>query len=304
MKYRLKGFNLKIKGRKKAVLLLVLLFIGCTLLFLIIVNISIPTTYNVTVKTERLQYQTIDENNSRIPLNDVQGYNYDGDDLGIMNGSFHISSNAHVLIERIAEGPLFIQITGKGKMSAGSIYSEQGHIYKEADNFIEFIIPKPSDRSKNGVTTIIPISGKVVLGRVINYESYNTSTAIVRSGTVKMIGKSLIGNHFFESGTFNLNIGDQFIMEEENTKAYGFIVVNEDSAMTAAYRMVGSKGKIITPGPVDLNSGYEISTSLISRFLYDNFFQGISWSFASLILLGTLLTFLIDLETVFGNRKK
>ncbi len=304
MKYRLKDFNLKIKGRKKAVLLLVLLFSGCTLLFLIVINIPIPTTYNVTVQTERLQYQTIDDNNSRIPLNGVQGFTYEGEDLGILNGSFHISPQANVLIERIAEGPLLIQITGKGEMSAGDIYSEQGRIYKKADNFIEFIVPEPSDESKNGVTTIIPISGKVVLGRVVNYESYNTSTAIVRSGTVKMIGKSLIGNHFFESGTFNLNIGDQFVMEEEDDKAYGFIVVNENPAMTAAYRMVGRRGKIITPGPVDINSGYYISTSLISRFLYDNFFQGISWAFASLILFGTLLTFLIDLETVFGKRKK
>lgn len=162
----------------------------------------------------------------------------------------------------------------------------------------------PSSKSVDGITTIIPISGKVILGRALNYELYNSSTAIVRSGVVKMVGKSLLGNHFFESGVIDLNIGDQFIMEDGETKAYGFIVVNEMPAMTAAYRTVGRQGKIITPGPVDNNSGYYISTSLTSRFLNDNFFQGISWSFASLILLGTLLTFLIDIDIVLRKKKK
>ena len=75
--------------------------------------------------------------------------------------------------------------------------------------------------------------------------------------------------------------------------------------MTAAYRVLGKKGKILTPGPVEENAGYFISTSLISRFLYDSFFQGISWALASIIVIATTLPFLNDLEQlVFKKRKK
>lgn len=275
------------------------------MIFVIAVNIPIPTTFNVTVKTERLEYTTLDNNNSRLPLINFFAYNYNGDSLGLKNGSFQISRGSNVLVERVSNGPLLIQIKGANNKKAGVFYSEnQDEIEKEAENFIEFVVANPSLRNKDGETILIPVSGDVVLGRTINYESYYSSTAMVKSGTITMIGRSLFGNHFFESGIYNLNIGDQFVIDNPQSKAYGFVTINEESGMTAAYRVVGKKGKILTPGPVDENSGYFITTSLLSRFLYDSFFQGISWSFASLILIATVIPFLTDLEELLFKKKK
>lgn len=297
---------MKIKKRNKAVLIVLGLFLASTFVFVIAINIPIPTTFNVAVTTERIEYRTIDNNNSRIPLNNITIYNYLGDCLGLYNGSFEINKGAIVLLERVSMGPLLIQIKGHDDESAGTFYSDnQDEIEKKAENFVEFFVDDPSKRNNNGETILIPISGEVILGRTVNYESYSSSTALVKSGSITMVGKSLFGNQFFESGTYNLNIGDRFEIDMPQSKAYGFAVVNEESAMKVAYRVVGKKGKILTPGPVDEGSGYFISTSLLSRFLYDSFFQGISWSFASLILIATVFPLLNDLEeTLFSKRKR
>lgn len=296
---------MKIKNKNKALLLFSGIFIGCILVFVIVINIPIPTTFNVSVKTERLEFTTVDNNNSRLPLNRVEVYNFNGDSLGIQNGSFEIAIGSTVLVERISNGPLLIKIQGREDQSAGIFFSaSQDEIERKAENFVEFIIMDPPERNKYGETIVIPISGQVILGKTINYESYASSTALVRSGTITMVGKSLIGDQFFESGTHTLNIGDQFKVVKPQSKAYGFVAINEDPGMSAAYRVLGKKGKILTPGPVTESPGYSISTNLISRFLYDSFFQGISWALASLLVIATTLPLLSDLEQYTFKKDK
>lgn len=63
-----------------------------------------------------------------------------------------------------------------------------------------------------------------------------------------MIEKSTVGNQFFESGIYNLNMGDQFILDNPVSKAYRFISVNKNSAMQVAIRVVGKKPRIIPQG--------------------------------------------------------
>ena len=110
-------------------------------MFIVIINIPIPTTFNVSVETERLEFITVDNNNSRLPLDNFQGFNFNGDSLGIQNGSFQISIGSSVLVERVSNGPLLIQIKGKKNQSAGMFYSaEQDEIEKKAENFVEFFV--------------------------------------------------------------------------------------------------------------------------------------------------------------------
>lgn len=295
---------MKIKKRHKPISFFIGILLLCILIFIIAIAIPIPTTFNVSVTTERIEFKTTDENNSRIPLNNVYVYNYEGDSLGKYNGTFHISEGSKVIAERISNGALTIQVENEAKKSSGILYDTQDKIINEADSFIEFYIPKPSERAIKGENIIIPFSGDVVLGRAVNYESYAYNPALVRNGKITMIGKSLFANHFFESGTYDLNIGDQFVIEQAKSKAYGFVVVNENPAMSAAYRVVGKKGRIVTPGPVNEETGYFISTTFLSRFLYDSFFQSLSWAFACIIFISTALTFIKDSEELISKRKK
>ena len=275
------------------------------MLFVIAIAKPIPTTFNVSVTTERIEFKTIDENNSRISLNNIVAFNYDGDSLGTYNGTFHISESSTVIVERVSNGALIIQVNNQLKKSAGTFYDdEQDKVLHKADKFVEFYISNPSERASHGENIIIPFSGEVILGRAINYESNAYNSALVRSGKITMIGKSIIGNYFFESGTYDLNIGDQFVVENPKSKAFGFVVVNENPAMKVAYRVVGKKGKIVTPGPVNQKSGYFIATTFLSRFLYDSFFQALSWSFACLIFLSASITFIKDCEEVIFRKKK
>jgi hypothetical protein len=284
--------------------------------------IPVNSTYSISVNTEVIQFKTLDDNISKfsIPCSDV--FNYDYDNIGRYGGTFKVAKGATTRIERISQGnSASIQIeglvdykTGVSK-SAGTFYSEEDdEILGEAENFVEFYIDSISQRISRGETIIIPLTGNVSIGRAINYESYGNSNAIVRSGKVTVIGKAILGNTYFKSESYDLNIGDQFrigdVYENDSlnvSKAYGFITINEDKGMTAAYKVIGKKGRIITPGPIDDNSGYLIKTSLMSRFLNDPIFNGISMALAFLVIIAGLVPFIRDLypkRTQVTKKKK
>lgn len=296
---------MKLKKRTKSIVLLIGITIFSVIIFYIAINISIATTFNVSVTSEQLSFKTVDENNSRIPLRNVQAFNFDGDSLGVFNGTFHIAKDTDVLVKRISNSHLYVTIENKGKISAGSFYNdEQDDLVQKAGDFVEFVIENPSDKALKGENIIIPFSGDVILGNTVSYATFTDNPGLVRSGKITMIGKSLLNNDFFESGTYDLNVGDQFLVENAKSKAYGFVVVNENPAMEIAYRVVGEKGKIITPGSMGGNEGYFISTTFFSRFLYDSTFQVISWAFASVVFFATILAFLVSYEDLTVKKKK
>lgn len=260
----------------------------------LIIGISIPTatTFNVSVTTELLAFKTLDSDHSKLSLRDVQVYNYNGDSLGRFSGSFKISPNAETHIERIAHGPLSIQITGGSNNSAGDFYAANSDLKMHAaDHFVEFYVEDMSSRLLEGETIIIPINGEVSLGRNVNYETYSNSNALLRHGNVVVIGKSLLSNSYYKSSTYDLNIGDEFRVVDPISKAYGFATINENVGMTVAYKVIGKEGRILTPGPRNKNSGYPVSLSFLSKINNDTLFKGLSLFTAFLISLATLIPF-------------
>ena len=278
-------------------------------IFLIIIIICpVPSTFSISVKTELIKFETIDDNNSKIPLYNVKqlnNYNETTYQKERIDGTFEVADSTVTSIERIANGDVFITIESLSGKSVGTFYSADGdEINEQAGEFVEFYIDSIVNRVDRGETIIIPVTGKIDIGRSINYEIHGNSTAIVRSGKVTVIGKSIFGGNYFKSDSYDLNIGDQFSVKNPKSKAYGFVTINEESGMAAAYKIIGKRGSIITPGPIDDNSGYEVSTSLLSRFLNDPIIKGVLLAFA---ILGTMATVLPIFQEVYkrkSNKKR
>lgn len=266
--------------------IILVLFLVLAVFLAVIIIIPVESTFSISVNTERIKFIVL-KDHSKIPLRNVTIFNYDGkridttcqklvqskqDSTAGYDGTFKIADNSSIIIERIAMGALSIQIKGSKENPAGTFYSwEEDEVIHEADNFVEFYIEDIKARVLKGETIIIPIKGrKMRIGRSVNYETFENTTAMLKKGKVRAIGKSFFfKNNYFISETYELNIGDQFIVGDDKTEAYGFVTINENSAMDASYKILGKKGRIITPGPINENSGYLISTSLISRFKND-----------------------------------
>tara|TARA_B100001063_G_C16769174_1_gene560486 strand:+ start:1144 stop:2019 length:876 start_codon:yes stop_codon:yes gene_type:complete len=277
-------------SRLKKVLLTILILLPITLILLL--SIPIATTFNVSVQTELITVEITDALNSKIPLQNAIIYNREGDSIGLFDGDFKSSVGAEVNIERIANGPLSIQIEGKNNESAGSFYSKFTDFKTgDAQNFIEFVVTDIGEKADSGITQVIPINGKVDLGRNILFESFSNSSAILRHGEVVVIGKSLLTNTYYKSTTYQLNTGDEFRIINPVSKSYGFVIINENPGMSAAYKVIGDEGRILTPGPRDDSSGYPVKLSLLSKLENDIFFKALSIFIALLITVATIYPF-------------
>lgn len=312
-----------VKKKRKQALLIRKLILGSMILLPLLLIFAllwpVSSTYSISVKTEIIKFKTLDDNISKIPFYGADIYESFFDTIPnetLKNGTFKLAEGATTKIERISKSnSVLIQINGRKDLekdsmySAGTFYKDDDEISHQAGGYVEFIIDSIDYRVAKGETIIIPITGHVTVGRSINYEVSGNSSAILREGKVVVIGKSILGKKYYKSETFDLNFGDQFEIGEidkndDNDKAYGFVSINEESGMTAAYKVVGKEGRIITPGPIDNNSGYLISTSLMSRFLYDPVVNGISIALAFLVLCAEIVPFIQSIYPKAPEKKK
>lgn len=260
---------------------------------------SITTIFNVTVQTERVSFTTVDNNNSRYVLYGAE-IATDQESIYVdFDGTFELAPNVKVTIDRIAEGIILITIEGERNQPIGVLYNDIDEQVYRASHFLEIIIPNIKTRAELGESFVFDISGNITLGRSVDFETLDGSTAILRGGEVTITSKSWLANSFFEAGTKTLYLGDMLVFEKQLGKAYGFVVVNENPAMEAAYRVRAKTAKVVKPGPKDDETGYTISASLLDRFLNDKFFLGLSVLFGTLLVLFSILTFAMDTITFY-----
>lgn len=258
----------------------------------------ITTTFNVTANTERVKFTTMDSNNSRLTLYDATIANYDSVFLNNFEGSLELKNNVDVVIERISEGPIIISLSCRTCSSVGNLYSAKSDdsVYK-ADNYLDITIDDVQDKAQKGISYIFKIDGKIESGRNVALELIDESNAILRNGNVVMIGSSEYTNDYFQAGTTQLFLGDRLVFDNQQSKGFGFVVINERAGMEACYRVLAKEARIIRPGPIVENSGQVISATALDRLTNDPFFRGISFLIGVLITLFTALTFWIDVKT-------
>lgn len=277
------------------------IFIIALFLFLLYVLFLAPitTTFNVAVNTERIEYTTLDKNNSRLILMDAEIANLDSILVSNFEGNIELNSNVKVTIERISSGPISIVLENESGESVGKVYNgSNGELMYEASEFLDIYVYDIVKKTEAGQTFIFSIEGDVNIGRSVNYEIFGESTALLRDGEVKMIGKSFFSNDNFEAGSIALNLGDRLVFDDIQSKTFGFVTINENPCMKAAYRVASKHARVIKPGPQNENNGYIISASFINMILNDRNIQGLIILIGAIIGLTTLITGVSDSKKI------
>lgn len=291
----------KLKKNTGWILVLVLLLLLLYVLFIA----PITTTFNVAVNTERIEYTTLDKNNSRLILMDAEIANLDSVLVTNFEGNIKLNTNVKVTIERISSGPINIILENEAGESVGKIYNgNNGELIHEASEFLDIYVYDIVKKTEEGQTFIFSIDGDVNIGRSVNYEIFGESTALLRDGEVKMIGKSFFSNDNFEAGSVTLNLGDRLVFDDIQSKTFGFVTINENPCMKAAYRVASKHARVIKPGPQNENNGYIISASFINMILNDRNIQGLIILIGAIIGLTTLINGINDSKHIIKFKSK
>ncbi len=278
-------------GRSYKKIIAIFLILALLLILYLLFFVPITTTFNVAVNTERIEYTTVDKNNSRMVLLGAEVASLDSILVTNFEGNIDLNSNVKVTIERISNGPISIVLENESGESVGNVYhGENGELFHKASEFLEIYIYDVLKKTEEGQTFIFSIEGDVNIGRSVNYEIFGESTALLRGGEIKMIGKSFLSNDNFEAGSEVLNLGDRLVFDDIQSKTFGFVTINENSCMKAAYRIASKQARVIKPGPQNENNGYVISASRLDMILNDRNVQGFIILLGALIGITTLIT--------------
>lgn len=254
---------------------------------LLVVFDKISTVFNVTARTEIIKSYSKQKPLSRINLFDADIYTLVEDRYKLptdtllaksFNGSLELSDSVSMKMERIANGPLLLELEKPNGGNVAVLRSRNSYGAASVIDFptdILFVeIHEIDSLINNNVSIVIPISGKIELGNSIDIESDGEYSLLLRSGDVTMTGYTSFNGNYFVAGQERLFLGDKLVFDDEN--AIGVATINDEPALQVSYRAIGNEARIIKPGPRDNESAYVFSASLFSRFKYDKFFQGLS----------------------------
>ena len=283
-----------------AVILLAILTIFCLLIFFS----STKTTFNIVAKTEQVQFNTKYELDSNWILENVtirEDIFTDSTDIKF-SGSINIPLNSTVKIERISFGPVKLSFEKSNDDFSGVLFDSNREYFKTLTSNFEIYIDSIAQKANIGESIIFPLNG--LKGRLGTSEPVGNEVEsiipILRSGKVKLLNKSIFNSGLSVTGTFDLQLGDQFVINEPENKGFGFIVINEEPNLMISYNVIGNNGKINKLG----GSQRDISSSVFSKIINDKFLSLISIVLAALIALITLLTFWIDYSQFVHSLKK
>jgi len=139
-----------------------------------------------------------------------------------VSGMLSLASGVEVKIERISHGPMRLELTAPSDESAGTLFdqsTEQSSRLKSRV-VIELSASDLADSVRAGKPTVFPFVGDATVGDTM------PGAAILRSGTVTMLGHSIVGRTLYEAETVELDPGDHFSVQATSSAGFGQIVVN------------------------------------------------------------------------------
>jgi hypothetical protein len=267
-----------------------LLLVG--LVALIVAPVS--TTFNVTARTERLEMKVSEQPISRWYVDKAEIFEDNNSSEERFSGSIELAHPVTVMMERVAYGDLWIHIeciVSPGAVEechSGILYSETEDRIRSLKSDVDIYFTGIRDRADKGETILLPVSGEVMVGRT----SGIGTTAILRSGKVSMLGRSVFRSNAFEAGSVELNLGDRFHVTDidPDSTTLGFVLADQAPGLTAAYRIVGSAGSVTRPG----GGMYTVTTSVYQRFLSDTVFRVLAGILITIAAIAQLGSFVID----------
>jgi len=263
-------------------------------------------TYNVTLRTEWLEFLNHDASPASWEITDAEVFDTRSGQTRPFTGYYEPADSVRVTLERVSYGPLVIEVqsvrpeSSNARSSVGTLVSEDGNRL-EAGDYLSILIPDIPARADSGSTILLPLVGDVARGGRPLGRRASGSPAILRSGTVRLLGRSLFSGRIFghplfsartfEAGSTELGPGD--VIEVHGTQwtdpAVGFVAVNEAPGMLATYRAIGTEAWVQRAG----GGRHAISISLFTRLVHDPFFGFISFFSAVVVLVSGVVTILL-----------
>jgi hypothetical protein len=250
------------------------------LLALIIASVltlrRVESTFNVNASTEYAEVVADSFATPRWALDSVMLLRASGGRFAVFTGGLQFAPGVRVRVERVSNGPLRVIATGAGIGSGvATLFDADGEPLEELET-VMFVVNDIAQRAATGRSITMPLLGRVELG----HSPGEPGRALLRSGSVSVLGRSLLGQTRFSAGSTPLEPGDWFFVDRPFGPAAGFIRVDERPALTIVFRALGSAGTVRRFG----STGFTVSASMRDRLLNDTLLQGI-W-LTTVVLIG------------------
>lgn len=289
----------------------IVLLISSILLF-----VPVNSSFNIDARVENIEFSTVDDNMGRFVFYDVDISNYDRTIEDNFFGSLKLNGGVKVTIERVLYNNLFIVLESNSNEPVGILYDDNNNkAVKNLGTYVEIVVPV-AKLDPNGLRDSIPcfltIDGDAIIGKNIDRLNYGAVPTMLKSGTVSVISRSILGNFFFESENWKLYPGDEISfnpamdnskIDSIRLKGQGFVLVDENPGLLLNYRRFANGVVIRKAGPKTNESSYVVSVTAIDLLIMDKVFKGISLFFGFVFVLITITTFFIDYSALQIARK-
>jgi hypothetical protein len=184
----------------------------------------------------------------------------------ITNGTFQPGGDVDIHFERIGHGDLIIDCHARDTSGSVGIVALDDHERVLPNRALfRLHVPLPNENA------IYPLAGHITIGDVVKPLSPDPSPGILHGGTVTPIGHTIFSNSRYEVGSTSLEPGDEFTVDPGgDSKALGFISVDDRPSISVTYRQIGRAGQVSRYG----GTGFDIEIPLISRIEHDSVLQG------------------------------
>ncbi len=261
------------------------------------------STFSLDATTETLELKVVDNNNARILLYHANLFGYDDELAARFKGTLELMPGTTVIIERSGTSNPTINLNNPGK-KVGTLYDPEGnHTDIQLGDYLDILYTSFKDSlTDKGHNLLFNLDGFLKVGKNINRPNIDEKPAILRKGTVSVIGRSLISRTSYEGGMQQLYPGDlvtfchnhKTLKDSISNKGFGLAIIDENPGITLNYRINANRTRVYKTGPKQENSSYDFSVSMISQITMDRALQGFAMVLAAIVTLLNIATFFLD----------
>lgn len=207
------------------------------------VYLEVPLTYVVSASTERVTIRSEAPGAiSQWYLNDIEINRACENNWEPFSGTVRIEPATVVIVERIARGSLLIDVrpaTDAASKVLARLEHEESSEISVAQQCFSITVDDLEERSKRGQTVVLPINGYIEVGRRPRHETIQF-VPLLRSGSVRVVGQTLLGGATYDAGTLSLGMGDEFVLEEP-TSGSGLVVADQNPGLKVVSHTAGAR---------------------------------------------------------------
>ncbi|MBL8643082.1 MAG: hypothetical protein JNK21_04045 [Rhodospirillaceae bacterium] len=290
-----------LKARKWLVLFAVAL-ISPLMLALLAFVFEWDASYSVVAETQYLEVGDIE---AVQPAWIVEAAEIEGADgvVAPFSGRVRFPPHSRLLVERIGEEPPAVTV-----LPPAGAEAETFVLLEPTEGAQTAKLRLPAFLSFNACTSaspqsVLPIAGSLVLGKEVGDQAEGRAP-ILRTGSVKVLGRELLSPNRFEAGAWALDAGDRLSFDylpDRGQLGAGFLKLGCDPNIAVTYHAPARMAVVSRFGA----AGYAIKPLLWSRLMSDSFYQRsfiLYSTIAPLLVMGILAVFRVKRQSAAAKK--